>query len=480
MFVAVAFLLRAVPHLFFIPMWSPEEEYNYLIVDQLVQTGTTNQLGLYPLFGHLTIYGFHFLGVDSVVFSQFFNPLFSALTVIPLFLLVRKLSSEKVALLSSVFWVFSEAVFYRSAIFSSTETFAFFLGCFALFFYVKKQYIPMAVLLGLAFYTHLLPAFFVLLTVFLHQSIIRGRTVKIVSVASLVGVVLFLLSPLNPHQRIASVIDPAVLFAHFNPSNIFVYSAQDLLFGASIFAGLIVLGLLTVFSVKRYGLQSKFVLSWMLVAIGVFVFSWVVYSPNLFAPPRLTFYFVVPFAFYASVFLVNFRFNHLKTQKVWKTYFVIFVAFMMVTSSILGAQAMLFYENSVSKDEYRALDELEGLGYFNLYPGYYWSDYPVRVAVTAVTSLSNPDNAITVAVNESSVIYNSALLADQNATLNPNTHYKYVFFSERMTEEAFFTVFTHNRTQQVRVPLHDVWFDSELWSLVYQGHGVKLYERKIS
>lgn len=474
----VAFFIRAYPHLFLIPQWSPEEEYNFMIVNELCIKGSTNYLGAYPVFGHLIIWLVNFLtGINSAFISQYFNPFFSALTIIPLFLFVQKISSRQTAFLASVFWAFSEAVFYRSAIFSSTETFAFFLAMFALYFYVKKQYVPTIILMCFAFYTHLLPAFMIFLTIFLHQFIIRSRKIKFLSIAILTGVVLFLFSPLNPHQRIVSVLNPSVLFNHFSLSNVFVYSMQDLVMGLTIFLGIILLGLITIISLIKYRVQNKLVFSMLIISICTFIFSWIVYSPNIFAPPRLTFYFVIPFSFYASLFIINFSIRRKTLLKILKCSVVVFVLVAMVISSICGAQTMLFYQNSVTNNEYLALHELQELGLLNINPSYWWSDYPVRISITSIVVITNSSIPITTTVNETSVINNSTRLADQNGTLNPDTIFKYVFFSERMEKESFFTVFTNNRTQQIRVPLHDVWANSSMWQLIYYNHGVKVYEK---
>lgn len=479
--VVIGFFVRAVPHLFFIPMWSPEEEYNYQIVNQLYTLGQTTQLGTYPVLGHLTVYALHLVTqINPVLISQYFNPMFGALTLIPLFLLVRKISNEKVALVSSIFWAFSEAVFYRSAIFSSTEMFAFFITTCILYLYVNKKYVPAILLIPLVFYTHLLPAFFISLVIFLHQFIIRSKKIKLLMTVPFASVIIFLLSPLNPHQRMLSVIDPAVLLSHFSVSNVSIYSLNDLSFGITIFLGTLILGALTVVSLIKYKTQNTFIFTMLLAATLLFIFSWIVYSPSVFAPPRLTFYFIVPFIFYASLLITKFNISGIRMPYIW-TYAVIgSIVLMMVMSSVCGAQTMLFYQNSVTKEEYKALDDLIALNVFTINPGYWWSDYPVRISITAITTITSPNISPTLAVNESRNINSSMQLADQNATLNPDTIYRYVFFSERMEQESFFTVFTYNRTLQVRQPLHDVWVNSTMWTLIYQDHGVTVYERKIS
>jgi hypothetical protein len=441
--------------------------------------GKTNQIGLYPILEHATIFVIYKItNLNSILISQYFNALFSALTVIPIFLLIKKFSNTQIAFLSSIFWAFSEAVFYRSAIFSSTETFAFFLAIFALYFYSKKQYLPTVVLISLSFYTHLLPAFFLVLTIFLHQFFIRSKKAKILITIPLFSIIIFLLSPLNPHQRLVSVLNPATLLTHFNLSNLFVYSLTDLAFGIIIFLGIILLSLLTLISLVKYKTQNKIIFSMLVIAISVFIFSWIVYSPNLFAPPRLTFYFVIPLSFYTAVFITKFNFKT-KVPKLWKHFLVLFILISMICSSIFGSQTMLFYQNSVTKNEYLALNDLNNLGLFNIDPSYWWSDYPIRISISAITLIMYSNISITTTVDETSVINNSIQLANQNDTLKSDTIFKYIFFSERMEKESFFTVFTNNRTTQIREPLNDIWSNSTMWELIYSNYGVKVYAHKI-
>jgi asparagine N-glycosylation enzyme membrane subunit Stt3 len=472
----IAFFIRASPHLFFIPQWSPEEEYNYLIVKELISIGSTFQIGSYPIFGHLIVFGIYTISGNSispVVISQYINPVFGALTVIPLFFLIKKLSNEKTALLASIFWTFSETVFYRTSTFSSTEAIAFFLTISALYLYTRKKYVPASILIGLAFYTHLLPAVFAVLIIFTHQFYIRSIKIKVLSIISISAMALFLLSPFNPHQRLASVIEPTVLITHFNPSNIFLYSFSDILIGLSVFLGTVALGLLTIISLVKYKIQNKLVFSMLIVAFLVFVFSWIVYSPNIFAPPRLTFYFIIPLSFFASVLIVK------SYQPTFIKYGVVaLIVSLMLCSSIVGLRSMIWVQNSATNDEYSALDDLQNLGLLNINPSRWWSDYPIRISITSRASLTNPDMSINSAVNETDVINSSAQLADQNATLNQNTLFKYVFFSERMKKESFFTVYTDNRTAQIREPLHDIWSNSSIWHLIYYNYGVKVYEHK--
>lgn len=463
--------------MFLIPQWSPEEEYNYMTVNELITQGATKQVGFYPILEHLTIVSaYHIFGglLSPIMISQYFNPLFGALTIIPIFLFIRQISSTKTALLTSVFWAFSEASFYRTAIFSSSEIFAFFFAVLALYFYSRKKYLSTAAMTGLAFYTHLLPGFFLVFAIFIHQFITQKLKVKIISIAVLTGVVLFLLSPLSPHQRISSVLNPLTILSHFNVSNIFLYSIDELISGVTFFAGLAILGILALASVVMHKKQNLVIFSTLIAAFAVFVFSWVVYSPNIFAPPRLTFYFILPLAFYASVLLVKWRASSSYKMHFIADYIVIFIIITSLFAASAGTHTMLMSQNSPAREEYIALDELDSQGYFDINPYYWWSDYSIRIAITARSSFGFGP---TTGVNETQLKLVSANLADQNATLDSDTPFKYIYFSERMEAASFFQIYTSNRTQQIRVSLHDVWTNSSIWQLIYHNHGVKVYGR---
>ena len=54
---------------------------------------------------------------------------------------------------------------------------------------------------------------------------------------------------------------------------------------------------------------------------------------------------------------------------------------------------------------------------------------------------------------------------------------KYAFISERMKQEGMFIQFTETRTIHSRRPVIDIWNNNINWKLVYDNHGVKVYER---
>jgi hypothetical protein len=468
--IILGFTYRAYPHLFLIPQWSPEEEYNFMTINDLITTGTTHQAGFYPIIEHLTIYGVYtfFDGhFSAITISQYFNPLLGALSAIPIFLLIKKFSNTKIALLSSLFWTFSEASFYRTAIFSSTESLSFFFAIFTLYFYHEKKYIPTIILLGLTFYTHLLPGFFIILTIFIYQFITRNIKIKILSIAIFLGVVLFLFSPLNPQQRLISTLNPVTLLSHFNLSNIFLYSGQDLILGITIFLGTIVLGILTLISFKKYKTQNTFIFSMLIASILLFVFSWITYSPQLFAPPRLTLYFIIPLSFYAGILLIKLRKSFIFIS-------ILLITIIMVSSTFPGLQPMLLYQNSVTTNEYKALGDLQQQGYMNVNPYYWWSDYPIRIALTARSPLGFGP---TIEINETQIKNISLEMFNETMALDLSTSFKYIFFSERMEQESFFLIYTENRTQQIRKPISDIWQNSTIWQLIYHNYGVKVYGR---
>lgn len=477
--VVVGFLYRAYLHMFLVPRWMVEEESNYMIVNDLVTTGSPRQLQFRPLLTYYVVYSLWLIfRINPIIICQYINPIVGALTVIPLFLLGRQFLDKKWSLTICLFWTFSEASFYRTVHFGTTEPLAFFFTVFALYFYQRKKYLFLGISLVLSFLSHLLPAFFVVTVIFFHQVFFKEWKQKIIGILIMSVVILFIYSPLNPSQRIRSILSPLTLFSRLTFNNIFLYSFTELFLGAKRFLGMIFLFFFSVIAFVKRTKQNRLVTTILLSAFGFFVFSWMAYSPLVFAPPRLTFYFVIPLSYY-SVNGINHIFNIIQLKKFVKHISIIIciciVISSMVISSFNGFETMLWISDSLTKEEYKVLDELQTMGLITT-PTEWWCDYPAMIALVARTPKTYLSSMVQ---NETVIQQQSELLLNTSTALPPI--FKFIFLSERIKKNGFFITFTCSRSKLTHKPVKDVWNNCSMWELLYHKpeYGVKVYKRVI-
>ena len=472
--------------MFLVYRWMPcEEEYNYMTVYDLVMTGSPRQTQFYPILTHYAVYGiWTIIRINPITISQYFNPVIGALTIIPIYLLSKQFFNKKQSLLVCLFWTFSEASFYRTSYFGSTETLGFFLAISGLYLYRRKKYLFSSLFIFSSLMSHLLPAFFVVAVIFLHQIFTGTKKQKLISLFTVLGVILFINSPFSPHQRLLSVINPSVIFSQIDKTNIGLYSLTDIGLGISIFSGIFILGIFTFWTLITKGIQNKFIFSMLLTAIGLFVFSWISYSPFIFAPPRLTFYFVLPFSYYFIKLFAN------KRDRIVKTLIIFLICVSMVMSSVKGLETVLWIDDSLTASEYKVLDELQKTGQIiNVVD--WWGDYGVKVAlsvrqpytITWEVKVEQTINipSVSLTQNMSEEDFGQTIIEDDmNKTMATKTKYKYIFLSERMERNGFFVVWGGvggKRSLLVHKPVADVWKNSTMWELKYDKYGVKIYEK---
>jgi hypothetical protein len=453
--VAAGLLYRAYPHLLLIPRWIIEESYNYQTVRDLVLWGASAQAGFYPMLEHQVIYWAWLLThISPITLSQYANPLFGALTVVPLYYVLRYGLPVNQSLLGCGLWAFSEAAFYRAAYFGSTEALGFLFALSALAAYQRRNYVLVVPLLLLGAFSHLLPTAFISGVVFTDFFLKAKPKQRILIVAvGLVAVGVFF-SPLNPHQRLLSSINADAIIGGFGTFSI--YSLVEVLGGATLFGGFIVLGLAAAYGwiqAPRGGLMMIY----LILAAAMFIFSWVDYQPNIFAPPRLTFYFVVPFIYYAARWV---KLRH-----------VAGICVVAVAASIVGTPTMLYTQNTLNLSEFDFVDSIS-VPVSDV--SEWWTDYPLRVALT-----SRINHLPMVQLNVTKVEAMSWDYLDPWSTMRGDTGFRYVLLSPRMQAQGLFFVFNGERTLQVRKPVEDIWCSGlNGWVLVKEVDGIKLYERK--
>jgi len=474
MFFLTCFLIHLIPR-FLVANWFVEEEFVYMIVESLMGNNP-EYAGFYPSLTQRMVVGFSFFGfINPEIIAKIINPLFATLTLIPIYFLVKNSLTKNQTYTVLLFWAFSEAVFYRTAHFSSTEAVSFFFAILALALYqqtkIKYGFGLVLGCLGLSLWSHVLPAVIIAGTIFIHKFLFSGLKGKIIGLCLIIGVGLILFSSFSPHLRVIDVGNPITMLSNLSISNLFLYSITELFFGIKIFSGLLILLLLSIPMLILKPKNHKILLSLLIVSILIFIFSWIAYSPQIFAPPRLTLYFVIPLSYYATLTIWKIY----KTNK--KSLFIVgLIVTTMLISIFSGLQPMLWIDNAMTKYEYQALQDNKDI-ITDVYD--WWCDYPVRIAITRIT-LSNIKHAPT---NETKAIIDSEIFRNYSATVTPNNaniviSFKYVFYSERMSKEGLFIMYYgEGRSKQIREPIPNIWETSPFWKLVYNNTEVKIYER---
>lgn len=451
----VGFLFRAYPHLWLVFRFIVEEVYNYQTVRDLVLTGANPQAGFYPMLEHQLIYAAWLLTrIDPVTLSQYANPLLGALTAVPLYYVLRHRLTQRQALLGCGLWTLSEAAFYRAAYFGSTEALGFLFALTALAAYQRKKYVLTAPLLVLGAASHLLPTAFTF-GVITADLVLKATTRQRILLSGLViSVVAVFFSSLNPHQRLLSSLRPEYLLGNFGTFGI--YGLWEVLGAAAIFGGFVALGLAAAWG-WLWTRRNRLMTVYLALAAGLFIFSWVDYQPNIFAPPRLTFYFLVPLIYYAATWV------NIKT--------VGLICAVAVAASWAGCPAMLMTAHTVTAEEYAALDELAEMKLIKDY-GWWLADYPIKTAL----SLYAEDMILwEVPFNGAEIVKASKRVNDTFTSPTFTYPYQYIFLSERMKQGAFLIINTGERSIQRVQPIADVWAGDPLWEVAYQGHGVTVY-----
>lgn len=497
------FLYRAYAHLFLIPRWIVEEESFAYTVFELIKTGTTLRIGYQPvLFQYILYYIYLLTHIDPILLTQYSNAVIGALMIIPTYILLKNFLTKREALIATTICAFSETAVYRSSTFNSTETFALFLCLFALILYLKKNYVGFAALIIVSFFVHLLPPALMLAIVSIDLFFKGSKRSKIIVVLALVVTVVFLYSPLNPHQRILASIDPSVILSKFKLSNIFsLYSLTDLSFGISIYFGSILLLIIAVVSMLIFKTKNRQMWIYLFCVCSLFAFSWVVYISTLMAPTRMMFYFIIPLAYFASILI-----NKLGSVSVGVITLILILA--MIGSSLIGVTSVLYVKTSLTIDEYTFLETCKEINFKDIPFTQWWSDMPMKSALAMYTQNKKPSvvidktffsNATQAAAYKNTTVttihtttFTTVTTHTEtytNETIHITTHvnetvkvekvpplYIYVILSPRMESGALFFDYSQYRTTQDIEPVEDIWKNAVDWKLIEEYNDVKLYK----
>jgi len=360
-------------------------------------------------------------------------------------------------------WAVSEIAYYRSAYFGSTETLGFFFALTAFAFYQRKKYLFVLPFLALSVLSHLLPPVFIVGVMFADQFVVASNKRRVIVIVALIVSILLFYSPLNPHQRLVTNLSLANLLAGLKLSNLWLYSFGELLQGLIMFGGLVSLGCVAVYS-WVYNQRNRLMDVYFIVAVGLFAFSWINYMPNVFSPPRLTYYFLIPFIYYAVKVLDYKRLAVLSVIS-------------LISISIL-TPIVLFTGDALTREEYLFIDNLNMENFTNQE---WFVDYPLRVSLrtsSLVVNLTIGSNTTLVMISPTISLNTTQLMNLSLDFLDPlNPRFKMVLLTPRMSNMGLYFVFNEGRTIHVRKPIEDYWADNPLWELIKEENGIKLYRK---
>jgi len=490
--VVAGIFYRSCLHLFIIPRWIIEEEVFAHTVIELINTGTTLRIGYQPLLEQYLLYYIYLLThLNLTILCQYANPIMGALTVIPVYFVLKTISTKNIALIGTTLWAFNENMIYRSSTFNSTEPLGFFLAMIALYIYLQikdetprnskiKYFCLSLVILGISIFTHILPATFIIGLISLDLFLKGNIKQKLFVTIFLVGVLTFLMSPLNPHQVMMYSILPSTMLLQLSLSNIFLYSISDLMLGAMVFYGSVVLLGLTFIIILYFRPSTNIMYEYLFGCFLLFIFSWFFYSAYLIAPTRVIFYFALPLSFFVATVLSKLD----KQSTILITGCLLFI---MIFTSISGANTMLYIDNVMTYDEYEFLEQSIFIHNTHDFSDW-WMDMPLKSSILLFSSMSKPtvlpstfrlNEKQQIVINLNNTISTQKITTNPNGTITITTNpplFKYILISPRMESSAYFHINTKYRTIQYNTPIVDVWKDLSDWELVEEYKNIKIYK----
>lgn len=439
----VGMLWKLYPRMLVAAMFPSDEYINIGYVLYLVKhAGNPFDAFHNPHLGYFLVYFISLITkieVHQIMFS--INPIIAGLTVVPFFLFASKiLNNKKQALIASVFFTFSETMFYRTCHYGSNEA----LGLFLMFTYlamylnftnIRRKLLSIPILILIPF-AHLLP--FIFAIVFTTLDLFLKKR-KIVVLGLIIASVLFIFNPIfPPHRFVASVFSGNL--STISLEKIFLFSFSEIIRVVPFFMGLTAMLVLCLFSYKKSSKLEKSLLLLMLFSIPL---SLLLYSTRMVGPTRLLLYVSIP------LFIMTARILDKKKCV------VILITFLMVMSPLIGGiNRFTWVSDSITQNEIEAIEFLSSQGFFDSKKATYWyGDLPVRQYFSTYCG--------------SNIVYNPT----------PIGYYSHIFLSERMEKQGFFLEpnYEGGRSIEIRRPIIDIWARNETgWKDWYYEQGMIL------
>jgi len=472
-----------IPHLMVYRWIACEEELVYRVVDDIIVLGQPREG--FNLYNPLTTYGVAYLHlitrISPIFLAQIFNPLMGALTLIPLFFLAKNLIGKKGALIASLFYTFSEVTFYRTSTFGSVEPIGILFAITTLYFYQTKKYVLSGLAYFLTFEGHILPFIWVSGALFFDAFFFGSIKKKILFLIVVTVGILALYSPFLPYQAVKNLIQPESMLKDVDVTNIFrLYSFTDLIFvGIPTFGGTAVVGLIFLCCSLKYkkGIIKEVSFSMLFSSICLFVLAYISQNAVLISPVRVLLYLFIPMSFYSAKLISSLN----QKQSIVLVSVMVLVSILSYPS---GFERVLWVPYSLTEGEYTAIADIS---YLILDKSNWYSDYPASIALLAASSRDwkgigvPPENVAGYIerIRETGKIIDSTKNANNTEAFD-QYGFKYVFYSQRMAEDAMFLQFLvppSGRNIYFHQPLNDIWAGSSNWKMIYDNNGVKVYER---
>ena len=303
----LAFFLRAIPHLFYIPVLAIEESGQLLFALRL-NAGDTGALLAYPHFHIALVVLLHRLtAVSMETIGAFIVPFLASLTVFPIYYLAKNMGGG-LPLLSAIMFPFVDILIYRSIYLGHAEAVGILFLSLLLLAYVKRKWVFVGFLALALTQIHVLPLIVGIGTIMFDQLFFQGKfSLKRIVIPSLVvggsTVALFLVFPYGYASGSFDLI-------RFDLSNIFLFQGEEYLRAFTTMGGSTMLFLFVLAKGYRKPVLGPMMLFSLLMMAGF----WLFYVKELFSPFRALVY--LGFAGTLGIGLVSWR---AKTKlEVWK------------------------------------------------------------------------------------------------------------------------------------------------------------------
>lgn len=434
-------LWKAYPHIL-IPRPFPSDEVNNLQYTFWLKqhNGVSADSFSAP---HLTFYIIYFvssLGINPLTISYFFNPIISGLTTFPFYYFVSTKLTRNQSVIATTLFTFSEALFYRTAFFGSTEALGLFFAFTFLALYQRKKYIWSLFPLILVPLSHILPFIFVVGYVLV--DLISQKRYKL-PIAVLILTLLFLFNPwFSPHKTQSYQIPTSSL----SLSKLFLYNPEDILIGIITFISSAILILSTLSKFKSFKKPDKLLFSSLVffATLSLLAYNTAVIAPFRFIP-------------YIVIILIPIFFKVLDLRAV-ALLSILILTFSFTSPLIGGTNYYLWTNDAVTQDEMLAIQYLGSKG--------------IIIKDEFITN-DTIDGARFWFADTPSEQYLRLLYGGHKSG---NDHIYYIFLSPRMRTNAFFLVPVEGgRTRLTHRAVSDIWASNPNWIRLYPNSETNLY-----
>lgn len=464
---SIAFFLRAIPHLFMIPLLAIEEDVHWLFVDKLMNADFTGVLS-YPHTMHFLVAGIRtiFLIPPGVV-ETYINPILGALTILCVLFFLKGFSNvhRKHEIVVGVLVMCSEVQIYRSCVWQSTEILGVNILFLMLGFLIRRRWIPAFLLLLIETQTHYLSLLIGGIVFLVYGLLYLPAKRKFLLCFSFLGlgIIAYVFFPYTMSTgRFLYTVEC------FNPSNFtMLYSINDYFLTLTAFPVTIICLLALLFYTLKQ--QSNLILRMFgLIVNSLALLAVLFYNPLLIGPFRLVIYGSLAGSICLAFFLVK-----LKKQM---------LVLVLLGLSVLSLVAV--YPNGLYKvqliDKVSTQEEIRAVYWFvdrikfniaNVATDLL--NYGILMYVTKYKEFDNP------------LIVGEEIEKRRLPVLQPPEDWtkiqqiSYIFWSRRMEKNAV-TYDVNNSTGRFSYkiePIPDIWCDSPEWVNIYNVSGVKIYER---